>query len=130
MYATKIHADDLTSPSTAAFNALRRAAQRGVVVRVLLDRGQEDVEWSAVTNELNAETIRFLREADIEVRVDPTEVISHAKLLLVDDAATVGSMNWGFGGLRRHHELNTIVRDPGTVNDLKRYFETLWSRGE
>jgi len=129
IYGTALYPDDPSSPSTAAFDALRRAARRGVQVRVLLERGRND-GWGREINRRNREVARYLRKGGVEVRVDPLEVISHAKLLLVDESVTVGSMNWGFGGFRLHHELNTIVRDPGAVRDLRRYFETLWSRGE
>jgi cardiolipin synthase len=129
MYGTSLYPDDPKSPSTAAFNALRDAARRGVKVRVLLERGQDD-DWGRETNRRNEEVACYLRAAGVEVRVDPAEVISHAKLLLVDDAVTVGSMNWGFGGFRLYHELNAIVRDPGAVREFRGYFETIWSRGE
>ncbi len=125
MYGTSLYLDDSSSPSTRAFTALRTAAGRGVKVRVVLERAQDD-DFGRETNRRNRETAEYLRAGGCEVRFDRADVISHAKLVIVDETATVGSMNWGFGGFRRYHELNGVVTEERSVADLSRYFETLW----
>ncbi|HNW92877.1 MAG TPA: phospholipase D-like domain-containing protein [bacterium] len=127
MYGTRYYPRDPHSPSTAVLQALADAAQRGVTVRVLLEQGEGGGE---MTEQLNRETAAFLAAHGVTVRFDPREVISHAKLVLVDDRATVGSMNWGFGGFRQYHEMNSIVSDPAPVTALRAYFAGLWAAGE
>lgn len=129
MYGTSLYLDDPMSPPTRAFNLLRDAVRRGVEVRVVLERAEES-NFSEKTNSLNKKTADYLKAAGVKVKFDRSDVISHAKLLIVDDIATVGSMNWGFGGFRRYHEINAIVSEETSVSDLKRYFEVLWEEAE
>lgn len=125
MYGTRLYRNDASSPSTRLLDALRRASARGVKVRVILERARGD--WGAETNRLNEETAEYLAVGGCEVRFDRPDIISHAKLLFVDDKATVGSMNWGYGGLRQYHEVNAILTDRGAVADLEGYYAQLWN---
>ena len=128
MYGTKLYADKPKSPSTRAFNLLREAKKSGLEVRVILEQGSGD--WGKITNELNDKTAAYLREAGVEVRFDSPDIFSHAKLVIADDVATIGSMNWGYGGFRLYHEINAVVTRPDAVADLEEYYEMLWSESE
>jgi phosphatidylserine/phosphatidylglycerophosphate/cardiolipin synthase-like enzyme len=102
---------------------LSAAARRGVSVRVLLETARRDLG----VNEVNRQAAQALRAAGIETRFDSPDEITHAKLLLVDDVAIVGSNNWGYGGFRTYHEVGMMTRVPSVVDKLTQYFDGLWS---
>lgn len=129
MYGTRYYSRDRKSPSTMALVKLVEARKRGARVRVILE--QSGSKWSEITTDFNRETARFLESGGVDVRFDSPDTISHAKLLIVDEEhATVGSMNWGFGGFRLYHEVNSVVADQETVGDLAGYFAALWAEAE
>lgn len=126
MYGTRYYENDPESPSTRALAELVAAKKRGLEVRVILERTNST--FGAETEDLNRATAEFLEAGGVEVRFDPPDVYSHAKLVIADGSATVGSMNWGFGGFRQYHEMNAIVTDPDCVGQLEKYFEAIWEQ--
>ena len=66
---------------------------------------------------------RHVRHHD---HVDLPEVITHAKVLRVDDAVIVGSNNWGYGGFHTYHEVGMQTREASVVRELGDYFDALW----
>ncbi|MCS6913580.1 MAG: phospholipase D-like domain-containing protein, partial [Myxococcota bacterium] len=121
LYSVRLYPGNPEAPSTQALRALREAAGRGVPVRVLLEHSGFNEEL----NRYNEEAARYLAEGGVAVRFDSASTITHAKLVLCDDRATVGSMNWGHGGFRLHHELNALLEGP-VVSELAAYFEARW----
>ncbi len=99
------------------------AHKRGVEVRVIL----EISDYNEMLNEMNEAVANHLAAACIEVRFDPIDVISHAKLLLVDDTAVVGSNNWGHGGFHLYHEVGGVTDAKAAVDKLSAYFDGIWS---
>ncbi len=52
----------------------------------------------------------MLAEAGAEVYLDDPELVSHQKVILIDDVVTVlGSTNWSFYSLDKNHEASVIV---------------------
>jgi len=103
--------------------ALFDAVDRGVAVRVLLERSS----WSETLNEINDHAAAVLRAEGVVVRFDDPDVVTHAKLLITDDRAMVGTNNWGYGGLVRDHEAGVMIDVPDAVSELSAYFEAQWS---
>jgi cardiolipin synthase A/B len=99
--------------------ALRRAAQRGVKVRLLL-QGKIDYRVAALAaralyNELQANGVRIF---------EYTPAFLHAKVALVDsDWATVGSSNIDPLSLLLNLEANVVVRDAAFAQTLAQRFE-------
>jgi cardiolipin synthase A/B len=99
--------------------ALRRAAQRGVRVRLLL-QGKIDYRIAAlaaqaVYDELRSHGVRIY---------EYTPAFLHAKVALVDrDWATVGSSNIDPLSLLLNLEANVVVRDVGFAGQLAERFE-------
>jgi cardiolipin synthase A/B len=106
-------------PGRVFRRALRRAAQRGVSVRLLL-QGKADYRFAALAaqvlyHELLAAGVRLF---------EYMPAFLHAKVALVDDDwATVGSSNIDPLSLLLNLEANVIVRDGDFTADLARRLE-------
>lgn len=124
MYGTKLH-DDPDNPVHMVLSSLVRATKRDVDVRVVLDMGPDE-EWCRITNELNREVAGYLSKRGVPVKFESQDVITHAKLIIIDNEAFVGSTNWGYGGLKRYNSTNAIIRDRQAVGAYEKYFLNLW----
>ena len=102
---------------------LRRAARRGVQVRLLL-QGKIDYRIAAMAaqalyDELRANGVRIF---------EYTPAFLHAKVAVVDDDwATVGSSNIDPLSLLLNLEANVVVRDPGFSRALAARLETVFA---
>jgi len=105
--------------------ALGQAARRGVDVRVILDRS----DYNEGINRVNDETSERLGKTGVKVRFDREDVTTHAKLVIVDEKAMVGSANWGYQAMDVRNESSLLVQDKAVVEDLTRYFLEMWDEG-
>jgi phosphatidylserine/phosphatidylglycerophosphate/cardiolipin synthase-like enzyme len=102
-------------------DAVKARAAAGVPVRVLL----ADPAWidgnQATATELAAAgiAVRFLRSWEL-----------HAKLVLSDDTAFVGSQNLSWTSLERNREVGLFVTEPAPESAAARQFEIDWSQGD
>lgn len=97
-------------PDMRVKRALKRAAKRGVEVRVIVP-GQSDVAAVKYATEW---IYADLMAAGVHVH-EFTRGILHAKTLLVDDWATTGSYNLDYRSLRYNLEANLASVDPTFV---------------
>lgn len=95
-------------------NDLVRARNRGVDVRIILPR-VNDFKAGGRSNLVNA---NYLLEHGVRVFFYPG--MTHAKALLVDDWACLGSANLNHLSLRLCQEQNVATSDPGFVGRVKR----------
>jgi cardiolipin synthase len=111
-------------PGTRFRRALRRAAQRGVRVRLLL-QGKVDYRIAAlaaqaVYDELRGHGVRIF---------EYTPAFLHAKVARIDDDwATVGSSNIDPLSLLLNLEANVVVRDAGFAAELGARFEQAFAQ--
>jgi phosphatidylserine/phosphatidylglycerophosphate/cardiolipin synthase-like enzyme len=101
---------------------LAQAVERGVSVRVIL----EQADYDASVNDLNKDAAKKLKAAGIDVRADALGQITHAKVLIVDDEAIVGSNNWGYGGFTLYHEVGVRTKADNVVQQLISYLDGIW----
>ncbi|MBM4370970.1 MAG: hypothetical protein FJ098_04910 [Deltaproteobacteria bacterium] len=106
-------------------DALAAARDRGADVRVIL----EWAGYGAEVNEVNELAVEALLQRGLAVRFDPADVITHAKVLLADDEAIVGSNNWGHGGFHLYHEVGLRTAEPTVVTALEAFCDGLWEAG-
>lgn len=99
-------------------DAIVAAKQRGVAVRVILDEPQDD-----------AGTIPFLRGMGIEVHTN-TSFLLHAKLLIADGVAFVGSENFSTNALTRNREIGALIFEPTPANTIRQQFEADWTASQ
>lgn len=123
MYAMMYYEGDTDSTPTALVEALVEAHQRGVQVKVLLDRS----EWIR-ENDINDASSSRLQEAGVEVRFSPPEEITHAKLLTCDGQVFLGDANWSTSGLLSYQGTSISVEDASMAVAYRSWFTSLWSR--
>ena len=122
MYGINLDTSRPDGPVERLANALYDAAGRGGTVRVLLERSS----WNTGINGVNEHAAEGLRAGGVAVRFDDPDTVTHAKLMIADEQAFVGTNNWGYGGLVRDHEAGVMMDIPNAVADLRAYFEAQW----
>ena len=99
------------------------AAERGVIVRVLLDAS----DWAPEITRGNEEVVEYLSERGIDCRLDDPAVTTHAKLLIVDRAVVaLGSTNWNRYAFGTHEQTNVVVEASEVGRVFGEYFDRLW----
>lgn len=115
-------------PLDASLAALRRAGERGVKIRFLLEK---KFERNSLDGIAILKTIPNLELRIIEWSKVAGAGIVHAKLMVVDSTqAYVGSQNWDWRSLKHIHELGLRVDEPSVVRDLSAVFEHDWKAAE
>jgi len=100
--------------------ALGEAAARGVMVRVITDP-------TVAASRRSASRLDSLRVAERAYPVDDAlHQIDHVKLLIADDEAVVGGMNWGAHS-DRNHDYVLETRVGAEIGRLVSIFEQDWS---
>lgn len=115
-------------PTRRLLDALAEARNRGVRVRVLVDRDRaQDPYKSSV---INAAAINFLLDAGVRVRVDMPRKLLHSKFLVIDANRTIiGSHNWSAGSYFGFDDLSVDVESSAFARATRRRFDDLWRRG-
>ena len=108
-----------SSKPNILLRALCDAKRRGIRVRVILEKSDYDNKL----NEMNQALIEYLSDNNIEVKYDSPPVTTHAKLLLCDNAALLGSTNWVISGLGKNKEADVLIRDDAAAAAYWEYFE-------
>jgi len=122
MYGLKFNPKNKKDPITILLNGMVAAKNRGVDVKVVVEKS----DYNTKLNELNNEVADFLRNNKIEVRYDPENKTSHAKLLIVDDTVVIGSTNWAYGAMMLNNEANILLKVNSATKFFKEYFFNLW----
>jgi phosphatidylserine/phosphatidylglycerophosphate/cardiolipin synthase-like enzyme len=122
---------------------MSQAAQKGVIVRIYLDRGQ-------TAGELHRENSRYISDPadpetgyvrsegilrhlagtpNVTIRVKHSKTLMHLKSYLIDsELLRTGSANFSPTGEKRQDNDLTFIRDSVSIRGFKDNFERLWSR--
>ncbi len=119
------HSVDLTVyllTDEETISALKRAARRGVQVRVLLEG---EPYGGGASNRRAADT---LRRAGVKVRFTSRAFrYTHQKSLLIDDrVGVIMTMNLTYSSFTRNREYGVITYDPLAVAEMRTVFEADW----
>jgi len=120
-YSINLAAYSFTSYKIA--DALIEAKQRGVEVRVLLDKAQGKRHYRA---------IKDLQDAGIPIRINRHYAIMHNKYLIVDDKTVeTGSFNYT-ANAEKHNAENVIVikNNKKLATEFMDNWQKLWDEGE
>ena len=99
--------------------ALIRASENNVRVRVVLDQGQE-IESASKSG--------YLIRHGLEVRYHLGFGLMHNKFAIIDGKSLItGSFNWTLTAEERNEENLLIITDEGTIEKYKERFNYLWS---
>ena len=106
-----------------ARQALVRAAQRGVAVRVLIDQHPVGSDAS------NAESYRQLQEGGVDVKWAPDAFKNvHEKSLVVDDRlALIATFNFTHSSFTHNREYGLLSAQPAVVADVAALFDADWA---
>ena len=101
--------------SEPIMQALAQAKRRGVDVRVLLDKTNEQERYSAAT---------FLINQGIAVLIDDKVAIAHNKVMVIDDAHVItGSFNFTKAAQERNAENVLVIRQ---YPELAQHYADNW----
>jgi phosphatidylserine/phosphatidylglycerophosphate/cardiolipin synthase-like enzyme len=98
---------------TSIRDAILAAKNRGVTVRVIINEPTDP----AVTN---------FKAAGIMVKT-PATFYCHAKLIIADAVAFVGSENMSFTSLAKNREVGALVFEPSAFAPIKQQFDADWT---
>jgi phosphatidylserine/phosphatidylglycerophosphate/cardiolipin synthase-like enzyme len=90
------------------------AKKRGVAIRVILEGSEDNTE---VRNLFNANGITVKA---------PNGFYLHAKLMIADGVAFVGSENFSITALTKNRELGAFVFEPGPAATIQQQFDADW----
>jgi len=98
---------------------LVKARERGVKVRLYLDKDQVDYKYSQS---------RFLVQKGLKVRISTNNYIMHNKFAIIDNHILLtGSYNWTFSANNRNDENLMVIDDPEIIEIFQNQFVNLWT---
>lgn len=98
---------------------LIKARERGVKVRLYLDKDQVDYKYSQS---------RFLVQKGINTRISSNNYIMHHKFAIIDNRLLLtGSYNWTFSANNRNDENLMVIDDPEIIEIFQNQFVNLWT---
>jgi len=100
-------------------NAIGAAKNRGVNVRVILEDPSDQAS--------NADTTTYFKGLGIPVKYVTNQFYLHAKLIVADGIAFVGSQNLSPTALSRNREVGALVFEPGPEQVVEQQFEADWA---
>ena len=99
---------------------LVKAQERGVKVRLYLDKDQVDYKYSQS---------RFLVQKGIKTRISTNNYIMHNKFAIIDNRLLLtGSYNWTFSANKRNDENLMVIDDPEIIEIFQNQFVILWTK--
>lgn len=106
-------------------NALSQAVQRGVQVKVVMDRGLEYVGFKDQSKK-NVRSYSALKNAGIPVYYDDFGTVSHSKYLIIDEKIViVGSFNWSERSLAKNREAALLVKSEDLAKEYIVLFKAI-----
>jgi phosphatidylserine/phosphatidylglycerophosphate/cardiolipin synthase-like enzyme len=98
---------------------LVKARERGIKIRVYLDKQQVDYKYSQS---------RFLVQKGIKTRISSNNYIMHNKFAIIDNRLLItGSYNWTFSANNRNDENLMVIDDPEIIKIFQNQFINLWT---
>ena len=110
---TSLDVEVMYISETSIRDAIAAAKNRGVSVRVIV-------------NEPTDESIVYLKGLGIPVKT-PATFYLHAKLIIADEVAFVGSENMSFTSLAKNREVGALAFEPSAFQPIKQQFEADWA---
>ena len=100
-------------------NAVIDAHNRGVKVRVYLDKDQREAKYSKS---------RYLAKHGISIRYSDNPYVMHHKFCVIDSEVVItGSYNWTASAGERNNENLLVIRDPPIASRYEQEFNRLWN---
>lgn len=112
-----------TSKTARLLQQIKKAHDRGVDVRVIVNRPHKNSPIAAANNHF----VKFLDAATIDYRFGREKDMIHAKFYVIDyRVVIVGSHNFTDAGFWSNHEASIAVENENTALTYVSYFNDLW----
>ncbi len=117
----KVTAYSFTSKAIA--KALVQASERGVDVKIVMDKSQELEPYSSLF---------YLLDNNIAVRINYNYDIMHNKFMVIDNnILQLGSFNYTWAAEKKNAENVMVISDAGkAAEDYARQWQKLWDEGK
>jgi phosphatidylserine/phosphatidylglycerophosphate/cardiolipin synthase-like enzyme len=123
IFTARYYRGQSRNPINALFDALRRAAQRGVSVRILLNQNFYDTQ----ADKHNRFIAQYFKARNFEAAMGGKSTRIHAKLILIDGRITViGSHNYSARAHKTNFETSVIIKSHATTEFFINEFNRLW----
>ena len=121
LYEVEYYLNYMDSPSNTLVQGLIDAAQRGVEVTAVVDRSSF---WAEGRHDVpNMRVAKMLAKAGATVYLDPDEITSHQKIIIIDrDVVVVASANWKQYSLVLNNEVAVILWSREAGREYGQYF--------
>jgi len=126
MYDFRVYDKYPNSPSNEIAQSIIEASKRGISVKIILEKSNFDEQL----NFANQNTADYFTKNGVMVKFENPDQISHAKLVIIDNGAFVGSANWNYKSLAINTEANIYTTNQQTIDKLKNYFKNIWQNGK
>lgn len=125
LYQARFYEDYPDSESNHLLEALLEARKRGVSVTAVLDLS----DWNEENIRYNSDFGQRLAAGGAEVYFDNPKVVSHEKVVLIDDAiSVVSSTNWSHYSITSNNEVAVIIWSRRVNAELTRYFNQMMAQ--
>ncbi|HSN29752.1 MAG TPA: phospholipase D-like domain-containing protein [Kofleriaceae bacterium] len=111
--------ESLYITDSALRSAIVSAANRGVTVRVILEDPSDQSS--------NTDATTTFKNAGIPVKYATTQFYLHAKLIISDGVAFVGSENLSPTALQKNREVGALAFEPPAVQPIQAQFDADWA---
>ena len=120
MYLISIYPSQPDSQVNQLVNALIKAKERGVAVKVILDQNMDFTdEGGATATNKNKEVYELLKQNNVSVFYDEAQTYTHAKAVVIDNETVIlGSTTSSKAALTRNNEVNALFRSQEFAADL------------
>lgn len=123
IFTARYYRGQSRNPINSLFNALRRAANRGVNVKILLNQNFSDSQ-ADLHNRFIAQ---YFKAKNFQAAMGGKSTRIHAKLILIDNHITIiGSHNYSARAHKSNFETSVIIRSPEITLAFMNEFERLW----
>jgi phosphatidylserine/phosphatidylglycerophosphate/cardiolipin synthase-like enzyme len=114
---TKLDVEAMYVTETTIRNAIGAAKTRGAEVRVIVNEATDD-------------SVTYFKSLGIPVKTPGGAFFLHAKLIIANDVAFVGSENYSYTSLAKNREMGGLVFEPTAIGAIKTQFETDWNAAD
>jgi phosphatidylserine/phosphatidylglycerophosphate/cardiolipin synthase-like enzyme len=114
---TKLDIEAMYISETTVRNAIGAAKTRGAAVRVIVNEATDD-------------SVTYFKSLGIPVKTPGGAFYLHAKLVIANDIAFVGSENYSYTSLAKNREVGGLVFEPSAFGTIKTQFETDWNTAD
>ena len=122
IYQTGYYPDYPDGEPTYLQDALISASARGVKVQIIVDQSS----WNPSSSMKNYEYAEYMRSKGVEVYLDPPDITTHTKVVVIDSSITVvGSTNWSFYALAMNNECAVAVKSKDLAKVYEKFFSQL-----